>query len=150
MGQFWYVAYDSNLATDQIAARTGHAGDIKLCWVEGYEIKFNKRGKDVTGKANIAPQAGLKVWGALYQCNEQFLGEMDIYEGVLGGHYVRMHSLVECTGERDLTAITYAAGRSFIAKSLFPSDAHLDTILRGARHHDIPAQYISERAKAAR
>jgi cation transport regulator ChaC len=150
MGDFWYFAYGSNLDPDQIAKRTNHAGEIKLCWVEGYKINFNKRSMDGTGKANITPQAGGKVWGVMYQCDERFLSEMDMYEGVSGGHYVRIHLLVQCTGEPDVNAITYTAGQSFIAESLFPSNAYLDTILRGARHHGFPAHYISEIEKAAR
>lgn len=149
MGHFWYFAYGSNLDPDQIAERTRHAGETKLCWVEGYGIKFNKRSMDGTSKANITPRAGGNVWGVLYQCNEQFLSEMDMCEGVPGGHYVRMHLLVQCTGERDVKATTYVAGQSFIADSLRPSDVYLDTILRGARHHGLPADYISEIEKAA-
>jgi gamma-glutamylcyclotransferase len=150
MGQFWYFAYGSNLDPDQIAKRTHHAGEIKLCWVDGYKIKFNKRSMDGTGKANITPQAGGKVWGVLYQCDAQFLSEMDKHEGVQRGHYIRMDLCVQCTGERDVKATTYVAGQSFIADSLLPSNVYLDTILRGAKHHGLPEHYISEIQKAAR
>ena len=149
MGQFWYFAYGSNLEPKQIAERTHHVGETKIGWVEGYRFEFNKRSADGSGKANITPRAGGIVWGVLYQCDAQFLRKMDTYEGVKEGDYLRMDLSVQCTSERDVNAISYTAGQNFIAGSLKPSREYLDRILRGARHHGLPAEYLTEIEKAA-
>lgn len=64
------------------------------------------------------------------------------HEGVSGGHYARKMVCVRVDSGDELEAVTYVAGDAFIDDSLTPCPAYLQTILRGAREHDLPEEYI--------
>lgn len=142
MSDQWYFAYGSNLARDQKVNRTGPIREERRARLDGYRLAFNKRGTDGTGKANIVLHEGGTVWGVVYRCSPSALNAMDRYEGVPGGHYVRKTVRVRVDGGDELDAITYVAGNAFIDNSLTPNSEYLQTILRGAREHDLPDEYI--------
>ena len=142
MSDQWYFAYGSNLARDQKVKRTGKIREERRARLDGYRIAFNKRGTGGTGKANIVPDQTGTVWGVVYRCSPEALNEMDQYEGVSGGHYARKTVRVRVDSGDELEAVTYVAGRTFIDDSLTPSPEYLQTILRGAREHDLPDEYI--------
>jgi gamma-glutamylcyclotransferase len=145
----WYFAYGSNLSTEQKESRTGTIRDVKVARLDGYRITFDKRGSDGTGKANIVRDAARVVWGVVYRCSPATLDEMDYYEGVAGGHYVRTAVVVHSSPAMGIEAVTYVAGDSFRDDSLVPSGKYLKTILRGARQHGLPQDYILEIKRAA-
>jgi gamma-glutamylcyclotransferase (GGCT)/AIG2-like uncharacterized protein YtfP len=138
----WYFAYGSNLATDQKANRTGPIREAKRARLEGYRLAFNKQGSDGTGKANIVKEPGATVWGAVYRCSPDALREMDKHEGVASGHYTREAVRTCLDSGAELDAVAYVAGPGFINDSLGPSPIYLQTILRGAREHELPNDYI--------
>jgi cation transport regulator ChaC len=142
MSDQWYFAYGSNLARDRKEGRTGHIREERRARLDGYRIAFNKRGTDGTGKANIVADQTGTVWGVVYRCSPKALEEMDRYEGVPGGHYVRKMVRVRVDSGDELEAVTYVAGEAFIDDSLTPSPEYLQTILRGAREHALPYDYI--------
>ncbi len=148
--QKWYFAYGSNLSTDQIVKRIGTITEAKRARLDGRRIAFNKRGSDGTGKANIVPDAGRRVWGVVYRVSPAALDEMDGYEGVAEGHYARSAVRVTCASGDETNAVTYVAGDAFLDDSLSPSADYLQTILRGARAHCLPEDYIREIEEAAR
>lgn len=67
---------------------------------------------------------------------------MDEHEGVSGGHYAQRTVRVRVDGGNALDAVTYVAGNKFIENLLTPSPEYLQTILRGAREHKLPDEYI--------
>lgn len=144
MSDQWYFAYGSNLATDQMVNRTGAIREGRRARLDGYRIAFNKRGADGTGKANIVSDPTATVWGAVYRCSPRALKEMDRYEGVSGGHYARKMVRVRVDSGDEMEAVTYIAGDAFIDDSLTPNPEYLETILRGAREHDLPDEYIRD------
>lgn len=149
MNDQWYFAYGSNLSIDQKESRTGTIREAKRARLDGYRNAFNKRGTDGSGKANIIQDPSRTVWGVVYWCNSAALDKMDKHEGVSGGHYRREYVRVRHDPGDDLEAVTYIAGESFLDDSLVPTDAYLQTILRGARHHELPEDYICEIEGAA-
>jgi len=144
MNDQWYFAYGSNLARDQKVNRTGPVREERRARLDGYRLAFNKRGTDGTGKANIVPDEGGTVWGVVYRCSPSALNDMDGHEGVSGGHYVRKTVRVRADGGEELDAVTYVAGSAYIHDSLTPSSEYLKTILRGAREHDLPDEYVRD------
>jgi len=138
----WYFAYGSNLSRAQMEDRTGPIREERRARLDGYRLAFNKRGSDSTAKANIEPSPGKTVWGIVYRCSPDALCDLDTYEGVAGGHYVRQAIRVRLDGGGELEAVTYVAGKAFIDNSLTPSPDYLRTILEGAREHDLPDDYI--------
>jgi hypothetical protein len=67
---------------------------------------------------------------------------MDRHEGVPSDHYHRRQIRVRVDSGDELEAVTYVAGEAFIDDSLTPSAEYLQTILRGAREHGLPDDYI--------
>ena len=89
-GDSWYFAYGSNLDIDQKELRTGMSRHAEVCRLPGYRFVFNKRGSNGQRFANIVPDRSADVWGVAYLCNRADMEEMDKFEGVGAGHYVRM------------------------------------------------------------
>jgi cation transport regulator ChaC len=143
MSDPWYFAYGSNLARDRMEERTGRIREERRARLDGYRIAFNKRDTDGTGKANIIPDQTGTVWGVVYRCSPQALADMDRHEGVSGGHYHRQQICVRVDSGDELEAVTYVAGKAFIDDSLTPSPEYLQIILRGAREHGLPDDYIA-------
>jgi gamma-glutamylcyclotransferase (GGCT)/AIG2-like uncharacterized protein YtfP len=145
----WYFAYGSNLSAEQKELRTGTIREVRVARLDGHRIAFNKRGIDGTGKANIVQDAAGTVWGVIYRCSAAALDDMDVNEGVAGGHYLRTDVRVRCESGDRMDAVAYIAGDTFVDDSLAPSGQYLDTILRGARQHHLPEDHIREIKRAA-
>jgi gamma-glutamylcyclotransferase (GGCT)/AIG2-like uncharacterized protein YtfP len=146
----WYFAYGSNLDPDRKVYRTGQIREARVARLDGYDFAFNKRGDSGTGYANIVRQDAKTVWGVVYRCNPKALATLDRYEGVQSGHYRRTVVRVRCKRGGEVDAVTYIAGESFIDDSLVPSDDYLELVIRGARHHGLPDEYIRRIERAAR
>ncbi|MCS6897348.1 MAG: gamma-glutamylcyclotransferase [Nitrospira sp.] len=142
MSEQWYFAYGSNLLREQMVKRTKENGEARRARLDGYRLVFNKQGGDGTGKANIIPDHGGTVWGAVYRCSPNALNDLDRCEGVSGGHYTRKKVRVRVDSGEAVEAIAYMAGNQFINNELRPSQEYLEIILRGAREHDLPDEYI--------
>lgn len=144
MTDSWYFAYGSNLSVEQMQQRIGKTAASKRAELIGYRLAFNKRGGDGTGKANIVEEPKATVWGVAYRCGPDELRQMDRYEGVRDGHYFRKELRVRCDDGEMLVVIAYVAGAKYVEDSLGPSADYLDTIVRGARKHQLPADYLRQ------
>lgn len=141
-GDVWYFAYGSNLSVTQKEDRTGRIRSAVPCRLAGYRFAFNKRGGDGSTKANIVPDPAGDVWGVAYLCNREAMRAMDRNEGVSGGHYLRHPvEVVARTGE-SISAVTYVAEPNFLVEGIQPSEDYLHRILDGARHYDLPKDYV--------
>jgi cation transport regulator ChaC len=146
-GDRWYFAYGSNLFVDQKEDRTGHIRQVIRCRLPGYRFAFNQRGKKGEVHANIVPEAGAEVWGVIYLCNPAAFRDMDDYEGVASGDYRRLPVHVIKDSGEEVDAIAYIAGDRFVSEPGKPSGEYLERIISGARHHELPEEYI-ERVEA--
>ncbi len=138
----WYFAYGSNLCVEQKKERTGPIRAARRCRLPGYRLAFNKKGTSGEVYANIVPESTEEVWGVIYRCNPDTFRKMDCYEGVPAGHYHHRTVEVVTEGGEVLAAITYVAGRDHVCQESPPSDRYLNKILRGAKDHRLPANYI--------
>jgi gamma-glutamylcyclotransferase len=145
----WYFAYGSNLDPKRKENRTGPIREARVAVLDGYDIVFNKRGKDGSGKANIVPRKAETVWGIAFRCSPGALSDLDKCEGIDGGDYQRAIVRVRCESGEEVDAVTYIAGASFVGTSLIPSDDYVQMILRGARHYRLPENHIRKIERAA-
>lgn len=138
----WYFAYGSNLCIEQMQSRTGSIHDAKVAALIGYRLAFNKQGSGKEIYASILPQADRIVWGVIYRCKPLAMEKLDVWEGVPKGHYRRQTvTVVTQAGER-IEAIAYVAEPNHICHEGRPTDAYLSRILTGARHHQLPEEYV--------
>lgn len=146
----WYFAYGSNLCVDQKQSRTGAIRAAVRCRLGGYRFAFNKRGPNGSVFANIVPAPGHEVWGVAYLCSPEAVRKMDRYEGVSGGHYHHIRIEVVTDDGETLPAFTYVAGAAFVCNDGVPSKTYVSRIIRGARYHKLPDDYINAIQNLAR
>jgi cation transport regulator ChaC len=112
--------------------------------LRGFRLAFDKRSDSGDAVyANVHPDSAEVVWGVLYRCAPRTLDELDVYEGVAGGHYHRAMVTVEPEGAPPQEATTYVAGVQFVTKPGRPSAPYLARILAGASAHELPEDYIA-------
>jgi len=134
----WYFAYGSNLCTAQMAARTGvaHAGRARRARLPGHRLAFNMRDGGSTYANVVRPGDG--VSGVLYWCGRRELAALDGFE--VGYERVPVEVLDEA-GVR-LDAVAYVARPEFVTAGDHPATAYLRRIVRGAREHGLPEEYV--------
>lgn len=138
MGIYQYAAYGSNLHPDRLRKRVSSASLIGAGLLPGYCLRFHKRSsKDGSGKCNILA-GGSGVHIAVFELAESDRSRLDQCEGVgygYGRHTIEVDRFGACS--------TYIATENFIDDALTPMDWYKEYVLRGARFHGFPREYIS-------
>ena len=153
-----YFAFGSNLDPIQMASRCPGARPVGLAALHDHRLAFPRYSNTwLGGAASIQPAHGALVWGMLFELEPSDLESLDRHEGFLTpgdqhNAYDREQVTVELTRPDDgsiprrVRAWTYRARPSNPSP---PSRRYLDAILRGARHHHLPADYIEALAAVA-
>ena len=139
-----YFAYGSNLLTTRIRQpdRAPSARRLALGWLEGHELRFDKQGRDGSGKCHPLPASeGVQVHGSLFEVGDAELQALDRVEGV-GMGYVRQRVEVR-TDDGILSAWSYLAQDGHVVPLLEPFDWYRDLVLAGARESGLPRTYLS-------
>jgi len=138
VSSYQYIAYGSNLHPVRLQNRVPSATLIGTGMLPDYRLMFHKRGKnDGSGKCNIIA-GGSGVHVAIFSMSETDRQKLDKYEG-LGYGYDREKIQIDEYGE----CSTYIATANAIDDSLTPLDWYKEYVLRGARFHRFPNDYIS-------
>jgi len=143
-------AYGSNLCLERIAARIEHVRPIATGTVRGYQLRFNKKSRDGSAKAN-AHATGVDtdvVWGAVYEMEPADKRRLDVFEG-LGTHYFESQVEVATTDGSSLSAWMYHASPAFIDEGIAPYDWYHRFCVEGARYHGFPDDYVARIAASA-
>lgn len=144
----WYFAYGSNMDSLRMAERIGRSIRGRRARLEGWSLTFDKASSTPgEGFANIQRKPGLLVWGVLYEVTPEELAILDRYEGVAKKQYRREQITVRCEDYGDIEAVTYVAMRC--APGLKPDVNYLDHIVRGAREHGLPSEYVDQLSTVA-
>jgi gamma-glutamylcyclotransferase (GGCT)/AIG2-like uncharacterized protein YtfP len=123
----------------QMAERCPGCKFLKRACLEDFRYFYDKHPDSKTGaKANIAPCAGHKVWGALFEINGNHLASMDHHEG-----YPKLY-------QREVVAVKDDEGQSYEAWVYFrkpqkpakPSEQYLEIVKQGAIDSGLPEEYI--------
>jgi len=136
-----YFAYGSNMDPAQMQERIGRVPHARVACLKDYQLRFNKRSKDGTGKANIVMEQGSAVWGVVFACEEAEMHPLDRAEGA-PKHYRRTAIEVECDDGVRCAAIAYVAQPGFLKKGLQPAAKYRARILNGARYFNLPGDYV--------
>lgn len=135
-----YFAYGSNMATSRLRApdRVPQAEPCGCAILRDFGLRWHKRSKDGSGKCDVVPSLGECVHGVLFRIPPGSWCALDRVEGV-GHGYERCVVIVDWQ-ERKETVFTYRATETDPA--LIPYDCYKAHVLRGAREHVLPEDYV--------
>ena len=80
------------------------------------------------------------TWGVAYRITVTEADRLDRSEGVPHGVYVRRDVTIATPHGRSIGAFTYESVHRAVDRK--PSPRYVDLLLRGARHHGVPAAWI--------
>jgi AIG2-like family len=136
-------AYGSNMCTARLLQRTPSARVMGRARLDGHRLRFNKVGRDKSGKASIVPCDGEScVWGVLWQIHPLDKPDLDAAES-LGTGYDEHIIQVRRDDDRLCDAVAYIARKEATDDAATPFAWYRDYIIAGAREHALTADYIA-------
>jgi gamma-glutamylcyclotransferase (GGCT)/AIG2-like uncharacterized protein YtfP len=141
--QVWYFAFGANMHDKAFRERRGMRPiEWRAGRVRGNRLRFNLEGRPIgkAAPANISPDAGAEVWGALYRVSRLDLLQLDSTEGVPGRRYRHVSVEAEDINGHPLQAVTYIADGKKTDGN--PSLRYITLLREGARAHGRPESYL--------
>jgi len=144
-----YFGYGSNLdpvdwarfCSDRDADPAGLA-PLERAWLPDHRLTFNHHSTRWNGgAANITPATDHIVPGYLFEVDEATLAVLDAKEGA-PRVYRRVEVPVILEGGRICTAISYALNPERNVGDVEPTEAYLEAIRRGFKHHGMKAWHL--------
>lgn len=139
-----YFAYGSNMLSQRLRARVASAQPAGVGRLHGHQLRWHMHGSDGSAKCD-ALHTGHQpdcLWGVLYTIDPREKRHLDRAEG-LGVAYAQ--ALVRIvTADAEVEAFTYRALR--IRDGQRPFHWYRQFVLRGAREHGLPAEYLERLA----
>jgi gamma-glutamylcyclotransferase (GGCT)/AIG2-like uncharacterized protein YtfP len=146
-----YFAYGSNLDPEQMRSRCPSSHVAGLASLRDHRLIFPlPSDRWGGGVSSVQPAHGPTVWGVLYELTDEDLVALDGFEGYHGAGAVNVYDReqvsVDLTRPDDGSIPRRVRAWIYIARPIRPtppSRRYLDAILRGARHHRLPDEYVS-------
>jgi gamma-glutamylcyclotransferase len=142
MDTMLYFSYGSNMSTPRLTDRVPSARAITIARLHNHKLKFHKKSDDGSGKcdAEFTNDAEDVVYGVVFQIFVSEKGALDKKEGLGKGYEEKKVTVIKQNGET-LDVVTYYATRTDL--SLKPYDWYKEHVIRGAREHGLPLEYIA-------
>lgn len=130
------------MSARRLAARVPSAVVDCVASVRGYAMAYRKEGRDGSAKCGLWESRGADdvVWGVLYDIHPSQRAALDRVEGLGWGYEIRELALTG-PGGLAIDAFTYYPTR--ITDDLKPYAWYVEHVLRGAREHGLPSDYIA-------
>lgn len=121
--------------------RVSNVRVISVGWLENYKLEFHKISNDGSGKCDAYYVGNAKhlVYGVVFKLTSSQLRLLDKYEG-LGKGYEKKLVQVVTQNLKTISAVTYFATE--IDSSIKPYLWYKEHVLRGAKEHSLPKNYI--------
>ena len=151
-GPLLYFAYGSNLDAARLRRSCPGARPRGRARLPGHRLRFPLFSRRWGGGvADVVPDGGAEVWGALWLIAPGEAPALDRQEGAdrVPPRYRRVELRVEAPGGRSLRCLSYRVAAPGRAAGLAPSRAYLDAMLRGARAFSLPEAYVAGLAALA-
>lgn len=139
----FYFAYGSNLCARRLGRRAPGAVILGVASLEGFDLRWHKRGADGSGKCSIVRSSAhsAAVHGALFVLPEASMARLDEVEGV-GAGYEKASVWVRAPS-RTVGAHTYVATPSHVDDALRPYRWYRDLVVSGAKALGLPRPYVT-------
>lgn len=140
MPKLLYFAYGSNLHKLQFKRRCRDSSEVGRARLPEYRLAFTRYStKRKGGVADIVPEPGAEVWGALYEITAADLEALDTFENVPRS-YRRENITVFDDAGAPREAVCYFANKT---GAFAPSKMYLELIVNGAVEHGLPDEYVT-------
>lgn len=150
-----YFAFASNLDPERMAAVAPRHRVVGLASLADHRLGFPRYSPE-WGGGLATPQLahGQTVWGVVYDLDDDELRALDVQEGFRGAgdqHNIcdREITTVDLVRPDDGSIPRRIRPWIYIARASNPSPPsrrYLDLILKGARHHRLPEEYVARLA----
>ncbi|QAT16669.1 gamma-glutamylcyclotransferase [Candidatus Velamenicoccus archaeovorus] len=135
-----YFAYGSNMNKKQMKERCPSSKFIKRAYVEGYEFVYDGYSQSRKGAvANIIKSENEKVWGCLFEINEDNLSALDCYEGYFSRVYDKKTIMVKDDEGKSHSVIVYFRTGKEVG---VPHEDYQCDVIQGAKDCGLPEDYI--------
>ena len=128
-----YFAYGSNLDLEEMEKRCPSSTLLSAALLDDWSFIINGQ-----GWATIVPDAGGRVFGALWRLQADDERSLDGYEDVGGGLYSKERLKIS---EPEVVAMTYLAANS---RKGLPNEGYLERIVRALQKLGAPQAYTLE------
>ena len=144
---FLYFGFGSNLEAARLQIHCPSARFLTTAQLADHRLAFSIESKNTWhgGVANIRPEPGSAVWGALWMIDEAHSEPLDRQEGLFRDPpaYRRIRVELETANGDLVTCRSYEVADPH-PDGYLPSPAYLETMLRGARAIGLPEHYVAE------
>lgn len=129
------------MSTPRLVDRVPSAKVVSVTRLEKHRLKFHKKSKQGSGKCDIEHTNNPCdiVYGVVFQIPASEKTALDKKEGLGNGYNQKSVSVLAQNGET-LNAVTYYA--TDIDPSLKPFGWYKEHVVRGAKEHHLPPEYI--------
>ena len=144
-----YFAYGSNLDETRLHRSCPGARPLGRARLPHHRLRFPLPSRRWGGAvADVRPERGHEVWGALWRIPAGELAALDRQEGVdaTPPRYRRVELGVEGPAGEPLSCLAYRVADPVAGADLAPSRPYLGTMLRGARAFSLPPAYVARLA----
>lgn len=137
-----YFSYGSNMSTPRLMDRVPLARAVAVGQLQKHRLRFHKKSKDNSGKcdAECTNNENDVVYGVVFEIATSEKPELDRKEGLGNGYKEKTVSVYAQDG-RELEAVTYYATST--DPKLKPYEWYKEHVVRGAREHGLPAEYVN-------
>jgi hypothetical protein len=138
---YYNLAYGSNMSLNRLLARLPNAKRIGVATVNGFQLSFDKKGFDDSGKcnANQTDDPDDVLYGVLYQITGE---EKAILDKIEGPRYDCL--AINVTTESGDTHNAYCYVANTFDSQLLPYDWYLRHVLTGAEEAQLPDWYVNK------
>ena len=136
-----YFAFGSNLSTARLKHRLPHASLKDIAILNRHRLCFRKNLQGESGKCDLTFTGNREdlVYGVIYLMTQPEKQVLDCFETRGFGYIDRRVEVIKVDGEK-IQAFTYFADG--IDEMQAPFHWYKEHVLRGAREHNFPADYV--------
>ena len=143
---FLYFGFGSNLEAARLQIHCPSARFLTTARLADHRLAFSIESKNTWhgGVADVRPEPGSEVWGALWLINDEHSEPLDRQEGLFRDPpaYRRIQVALATANDDLVTCRSYEVANPHLDGYL-PSPAYLDTMIRGARAIGLPEHYVA-------